>query len=104
MKTKDKKNCPRLANAIKRACIYARDQYGCWMAYYSDNLGDLIFQIAYAADKYDVLNALCPGVSRSITTYARGDIRHWCRRGCYTLVMLILVLVVFIVIKQKEPC
>lgn len=104
MKTKEKKNCPRLANAIKRACIYAREHAGWWTAYNSNDLGGLIFAFAYAADKYDVLNALCPGIPNKIVTYARGDIRHKHIMTGHTVLLVILVLLVMYVYQHKEPC
>ena len=104
MKTKEKKNCPRLANAIKKACIYAREQAGWWMAYYSDDLGRLIFRFAYEADKYDVFNALCPGIPNKIVTYARGDIRNKHIITGHTLVLVILVLLVIHLFREKAPC
>jgi hypothetical protein len=104
MKTKDKKNCPRLANAIKRACIYAHEQAGWWTAFCPKDLGGIIFSLAYEADKYDVLNELCPGVPNKIATYARSDIRHkHIMTGC-TMVFVILVLLVFYVLKHVKPC
>lgn len=94
-----KKNGKRLANAIKKACAYARDHSGWWCAFRPDDLGRMIIEYAYGADKYDVLNALCPGIQGEVITYARGDIRHRKHRlGCdsiatYTTLLLLVVVV-----------
>ena len=100
MKQKYKKsNSPRLANAIKKALAYARDPSGWWEAFRSDDLGILILGYAYGADKYDVLNALCPGIHGNVVTYARGDIRHRKHRlscddiATYTTLLLLVVVV-----------
>lgn len=99
MKQKNKPNSPRLTNAIKKACTYARDHSGLWCAFRSDYLGRMIIEYAYGADKYDVLNALCPGIQGEVITYARGDIRYRKHRlGCdsiatYTTLLLLVVVV-----------
>lgn len=96
MKQKNKPNSPRLTNAIKKACAYARDHSGYWCVF---DLGRMIIEYAYGADKYDVLNALCPGIQGEVITYARGDIRHRKHRlGCdsiatYTTLLLLVVVV-----------
>lgn len=106
MKQKNNKpNSPRLANAIKKACAYARDHSGWWTAFHSDDLGILILGYAYGADKYDVLNALCPGIPRKVITYARGDIRHRRTYSSVSPIMLVLlVLLTFFVLKHVLPC
>lgn len=104
MKMKGKeRNCPRLANAIKRACAYAHTHVGWWEAFNSDILGDWIIKLAYGADKYDVLNALCPGATVCIITYARGDIRHSHMQCGYIVVFLLLILVVLSVTVKDVP-
>lgn len=98
MKQKYKKtNSPRLANAIKRACAYAHDHSGWWYSFCADHLGRLIIDYAYGADKYDVLNALCPGIHGKVITYARGDIRHRKRHVSIDCEILMLVLLTAIV-------
>lgn len=95
MKQKYKKmNSPRLANAIKRALAYARWRY----AFYSNQLGMLILDYAYGADKYDVLNnALCLGIHGKVITYARGDIRHRKRHVSIDGGMLMLALITAVI-------
>lgn len=91
-----KQNCPRLANAIKRACEYAHGHSGWWYAFRSDDLGRLIYDFAYKADRYDVLNKLCPGAQTRIVTFARGDIRH--RRHISKLACLIILAVALVLV------
>jgi len=99
MKQKYKKqNCPRLANAIKRACEYAHGHSGWWYVFRSDDLGRLIFDFAYKADKYDVLNKLTPGAQTSIVTFARGDIRHRKRIDLAELLAMIAVAIVAVIL------
>lgn len=92
-----KKNSPRLANAIKRAIEYAHAYSTWWYAYRSDDLGRLIYEIAYKADKYDVLNALVCVERNKIVTFCRRDIRHRLNRneqicdGIIALVMFHLI-------------
>lgn len=93
-----KQNCPRLANAIKRACEYAHGHSGWWYAFRSDDLGRLIYDFAYKADKYDVLNRLCPGAQTSIVTFARGDIRHRSRISLAELLAMIAVAIVAVIL------
>jgi hypothetical protein len=100
MKQKYKKsNSPMLANAIKKALSYANAHSGFCNCFGADCLGRLIIDFAYGADKYDVLNALCPGIHGKVVTYARGDIRHRKHRlGCdtiatYTTLLLLVVVV-----------
>lgn len=71
-----KRNSPRLANAIRRAIEYAHACSSWWYAYRSDDLGRLIYEFAYKADKYDVLNALVCTERNKIVTFCRRDIRH----------------------------
>lgn len=97
---KQKRHTPRLANAIKKALAYANEHSGWWYAYPSDNLGRLIIEYAYGADRYHVLNSLCPGIHGKVVTYARGDIRHrrkHCRIDGMTIKMIVLLLVVIFV-------
>ena len=105
MKQKNKPNSPRLTNAIKKACAYARDLFSCWYVFRPDDFGRLIYDFAYKADRYDVLNALCVGAENKVVTFARGDIRH--RRHISELACLIILavaLVLFIAIAQVfEP-
>lgn len=90
------RNSPRLANAIRRAIAYASLHSSLWYVYHSDDLGRLIYEIAYKADKYDVLNALCSGTQQNVVTFARGDIRHKKKRGglLETILSLIAVFII----------
>lgn len=92
-----KQNSPRLANAIKRACEYAHGN-SCWYAFRSDDLGRLIYEIAYKADRYDVMNRLCPGAQTSVVTFARGDIRHRSRISLAELLAMIAVAIVTVIL------
>lgn len=99
MKQRNKKqNSPRLANAIRRACEYAHRNSGRWYAFRSDDLGRLVYDFAYKADKYDVLNRLCPGVQTSVITFARGDIRHRSRISLADLLAMIAVAIVAVIL------
>ena len=93
-----KRNSPRLANAIRRAIEYAHACSSWWYAYRSDDLGRLIYDFAYKADKYDVLNRLCPGVQTSVITFARGDIRHRSRISLAELLAMIAVAIVAVIL------
>ena len=94
----NKQNSPRLANAIRRACEYARGHSGWWYVFRSDDMGRLIYDFAYKADKYDVLNRLCPGVQTSVITFARGDIRHRKRIDLAELLAMIAVAIVAVIL------
>ncbi len=99
MKQKYKKqNCPRLANAIRRACEYAHSRSGWWYPFHSDYLGMLIYDFAYKADKYDVFNRLCPGVQTSVITFARGDIRHRKRIDIAEMLAMIAVVITAVIL------
>ena len=87
-----KRNSPRMQSAINRTFhSYVRDWF-----YRSDVrvLGEMCMALAYGADKYDVLNALCPGSRPAIVTFARGDIRHRSGRvhGQFVAIMLALLI------------
>lgn len=94
----NKQNSPRLANAIRRACEYAHGNSRWWYAFRSDDLGRLIYDFAYKADKYDVQNRLCPGAQTSIVTFARGDIRHRSRISLAELLAMIAVAIVAVIL------
>ncbi len=59
------------------------------------DLGVCILILAYVADKYDVLNRLCPGKRNKIVTFARGDIRHRRWRMKYLLLLVLALAVLF---------
>ena len=101
MKQKNKTNSPRLTNAIKKTCAYARDLFSWWYVFRPDDFGRLIYDFAYKVDRFDVLNALCVGAENKVVTFARGDIRH--RRHISELTCLIILavaLVLFIATAQ----
>lgn len=83
-----KRNSPRLQSAINRT-------FHSWVGYWwirSDvrALGMWCLDIAYGADKYDVLNKLCCPCKRSIVSFVRCDIRH--RTRLLDLLLLLLLL------------
>lgn len=107
MEKKRKQNIrhsPRLASAIKRACAYARDHFRWYSSFGAYELGMLIFEFAYKADKYDVLNDVCPGVQREVVTYIRGDIRH--RKRYWRELLLLFAVIIFslIILANMSPC
>lgn len=94
---KTKRHSPRLERAIKQACEIAHANSGWWYAFRSNDLGELIFNIAYKADKYDVLNKLVKGFSKPLVSFIRGDIRHVAIKAATTATNTI-ILVFFILI------
>jgi len=96
-----KQNYPRLVNAIKRVVSGVHEQYGgyCYYSYSPYYFGMSVFEIAYKADKYDVLNAILPGAQHEVVFYARGDIRHRRRYDNYSLLFLLIItlFVIFVV-------
>lgn len=95
MKQKYKKqNSPRMQNAITKLLT---SNVGSW---YMDAryIGMWIMELAYGADKYDVLNGLCPGAQTSVITFARGDIRHRKRIDLAELLAMIAVAIVAVIL------
>lgn len=95
MKIKYKKrNSPRMQSAINRTFhAYVHDWFFCSNVRY---LAEVCIQLAYGADKYDVLNALRVGSRNDIVTYARGDIRHRRRNLLMELLMFALALILIL--------
>ena len=91
-----KQNSPRMQSAINRTF---HSWIGNWWIW-SDvrGLGMLALDLAYGADKYDVLNRLCPGAQTSIVTFARGDIRHRSRISLAELLAMIAVAIVAVIL------
>ena len=97
------KNCPRLANAINRVIHGLHESYGGWWHFTSylcrpDNFGKMVFEIAYKADKYDILNALAIGERHTMASFIRGDIRKekiTSKTPLLTLLLLIIILIIF---------
>ena len=89
-----KQNSPRMQNAITKVLT---SNAGSW---YMDAryIGMWIMELAYGADKYDVLNRLCPGAQTSIVTFARGDIRHRSRISLAELLAMIAVAIVAVIL------
>ena len=89
-----KQNSPRMQNAITKVLT---SNVGSWCmdARY---IGMWIMELAYGADKYDVLNGLCPGAQTSIVTFARGDIRHRKRIDLAELLAMIVVAIVAVIL------
>lgn len=102
MKSINKLNSPRLESAVVQACAMARDIY-----YYSGChpyiLGWIIFNLAYKADRYDVLNALCYGVIRKAEPYIRGDIRHTYLSVLMCIICLLFIIVSLVTFLLGEP-
>lgn len=76
----------RAKSAAKEIIAHAREQCGWREAFRSPDLGRAIFMAAYRADRYDLLNATCPGTRPDIMELARGDCRK--RREPYFWVLL----------------
>lgn len=114
MKQKYKKrNSPRIQSAINRVLTMVYRvldvAYGgryriVFYPYSSSSLGVSILMIAYGADKYDVLNSICPGAQRSVVTFARGDIRHKNNHLKKFVELLLLLLTALLLLELKEPC
>ena len=96
MKQKYKKqNSPRMQSAINRTF---HSFIGWWIWADVRGLGMFALDLAYGADKYDVLNRLCPGVQTSVITFARGDIRHRSRISLAELLAMIAVAIVAVIL------
>ena len=99
MKIKYKRrNCPRLQNTIKQAIHIVHEHCGGWwrIGYYlqrPDAFGELIFNIAYKADKYDVLNKLADGCRRLAKAFIRADIRWERPTRLHTIGTLIIIFI-----------
>lgn len=95
-----KKNCPRIARAIREAVlIVGRRSYWFGNNYYHSDVGRMVYELGLKADKYDVLNALCPGIQGEVITYARGDIRRRKHRlGCDSIAIYITLLLLVVVV------
>lgn len=114
MKQKYKKrNSPRIQSAINRVLTtvyrvldvaYVGRYRIVFYPYSSGSLGVSILMIAYGADKYDVLNRLCPGAQRAVVTFARGDIRHKKNHLKKFLELLLLLLAALLFLKLNDPC
>lgn len=116
MKQKYKKeNSPRIKSAINKLCKRCISYIEVYVSRYqikivsvpysSQRFGEMLLILAYGADKYDVLNALCPGVQRKVITFARGDIRH--RKSVLELFAMLLTIVIALAIlslRLAEPC
>lgn len=86
-----KRNSPRMQSAINRTF---HSWVGCWWIR-SDvrALGMRCLDLAYGADKYDVLNKLCCPYKRGIMSFVRCDIRH---RSRLLDILLLLLLLTFL--------
>ena len=96
MKIKYKaKNCPRLQNAIKRAIHIVHELCVWWLCdcKLPDTFGELIFNIAYEADKYDVLNKLAEWCRRYARAFIRADIRLERPTRLHTIGTLIIIFI-----------
>lgn len=96
------RNCPRLANAIKRVIHILHEKccgrYSISFSGRPDDFGKMVFEIAYKADKYDILNALSIGERHTPLSFIRGDIRKeksTSKALSMTMLLLIIILIIF---------
>ena len=91
-----KHNSPRLAVAIREACIimYQRGSWWGCRTFHVD-LAVLIYQIGLRADKYDVLCRVLAGHRQARPVFIRGDIRH--KSGTFPIGLLILLALILLV-------
>lgn len=94
------KNSPRLQHTIKQAIHIVHECCGGWwrIGYYlqrPDAFGELIFNIAYKADKYDVLNKLADVCRRATKAFIRADIR-WERPTRLHTIGIMIIIFIFI--------
>jgi len=102
MKLKYKKeNSPRMQSAINRT--FHAWQGGWWMRSDVRALGMCAIDLAYGADKYDVLNRLSTGHRNKIVTFARGDIRRKYDRMKILLLLVLAMIVLLSVVNCCEP-
>lgn len=100
MKLKYKKeNSPRMQSAINRT--FHAWQGGWWMRSDVRALGMCAIDLAYGADKYDVLNRLSTGHRNKIVTFARDDIR---RKNDRMKILLLLVLATIVLLSLLNCC
>lgn len=107
MKQKNKKHySPRLVNAVKQVSAYARDYRSYWYVFSIVDFYMMMYRLKFKADKYDVLNALCPGTQNKIITFARGDIRHRKRNSdiISLILMAVAILLMLISLRLIQDC
>ena len=95
MKQKYKKeNSPRMQSAINQTFhAYVED----W--FYRSNVRDLgtrCLDLAYGADKYDILSKLQKGFLKPLVSFIRGDIRHGMINAVTTQINVLIVLFILI--------
>ena len=95
------KNSPQLQHAIKQAIHIVHEHCGGWwiMGCYlqrPDAFGELIFNIVYKADKYDVLDKLTEGCRRLAKAFIRADIRWERPTRLHTIGTLIIIFILII--------
>lgn len=102
MKLKYKKeNSPRMQSAINRT--FHAWQGGWWMRSDVRALGMCAIDLAYGADKYDVLNKLSTGHRNKIVTFVRGDIRRKYDRMKILLLLVLAMIVLLSIVNCCEP-
>lgn len=102
MKLKYKKeNSPRMQSAINRT--FHAWQGGWWMRSDVRALGMCAIDLAYGADKYDVMNRLSTGHRNKIVTFARGDIRRKYDRMKFLLLLVLAMIVLLSIVNCCEP-
>lgn len=82
---------PKRDSAVKRILAQIHDSIG-WWGYRPCDLGLLIFDAVYKADKYDVLSKLPKGAKSLTKSFIRGDIRKEKVKVVELLIILIIIL------------
>jgi len=102
MNRKERKRwSPRHDNAVKQTAAYARRYFDWWCMFTVVSFYMMMYHLKYEADRYDVLNALCPGAQNNIVTFARGDIRHRKRKPDTVSLMLMVLAVLLMLISLR---
>lgn len=90
-------NSPRLQNAINQVVAYFHNTNGGWWPSRPYAFGIAVFNIAYKADKYDVLNKTADGHKRTLRSFIRGDIRRKRSARLRQIEMLILIFIILFI-------
>ena len=90
-----RRNCPRLQHAIKVTIAQVHGRGRWWGKTAPEDIGTMIYEIAYKADKSDVLNRLLTTFLQSFRSFIRADIR-WEKPTRLHALTLIFILILFI--------
>lgn len=88
------RNCPRLQHAIKVTIAQVHKRGRRWWKTSPEDIGT-IYEIAYKADKSDVLNRLLTTFLQNLRSFIRADIR-WEKPTRLHALTLIFILILFI--------